>query len=153
MEGWTLDAKQEASDEVEDRPVKCVAVSGADPKVELLLKICVILSKLGLKSALDIRELQAATMVNVLCNAAREYVVTGRAKNKNTAYIKRCADPKRNPVNQRPVGPLHVHVWSGLLTAALKDLNTTPEIQARLQYIKLNLVIQMLVLVWHTLVR
>ena len=57
----------------EQRPQKRHGISASDPKLEL--KIASILSKLGLRNGLDIRELQAASLLSIVGDAKSYYVV------------------------------------------------------------------------------
>ena len=131
MEDWDLLAEDVKVEENQSSAMKRRGITREDPKQEMMMKIMSLLAKLGLKSALDVRELQAASLLTVMCEASSVYITCGRER--NTLYVKRCEESKKNPVISRPKGPLHTHVWSAFLKVAIGDDKTKPEVKTRLE--------------------
>lgn len=110
-------------------PAKRIAVDGSDNLNELLANIVKVLAKLGLKSALELREVQACTLRIVFAPITSKWVAAIMAEYKAYAELDRRAKGQQSA---RPTGELAVYAWVVFVNLALADLQCTQQEQQAL---------------------
>lgn len=123
--GWFRDTGSAAAPEVKRTRVS----GGADDNHN---KILAVLIKLCLKNSLDIREMQSAVLDTYMISKDNDVIAAGQTAARD--YQDRMSALKGNEKGLQDLGPVHVHIWAAMVSAAAKCSISEPDQQALLAH-------------------